>query len=439
MLEQDHIWQQTFGDNASTNHEWLELDSAFYESLEERIFPSKTNYRYLIAFLLGAVVFLTALTGGYMDHDSSRILPVSDIDRLPALLINQNKTSVAIRQASDVYTNHQQSSNLKYKEPISPTTIINNQTPKFSESIQFGHQETDNSTNKPIKRSNVAVFSQLEKKAIFLTSHPRNVSLRQVSVDHEDEIINEQRHTLRLLSGMSLYQLKLNQNFASAVQPAAFWHTIGKGVHLQLNYGFQINQQLSVRIGAYYENIRFRSGHNSELTLANQINEESSQQVGLAMATPTGFIEGEANIFRSANTTETETLNLALTNTHQMQSIGMQLLGEVNLLEGKGFRLDINGGIDIMHVVQATDKLESIRVSHSGYESIASTITSRNSLENSTISSFLTGVGVERTLRDSRRRLSLNYTFTRSIKPVFQANTLGTSLAKHAISLGFTF
>ena len=264
-------------------------------------------------------------------------------------------------------------------------------------------------------------------------------SIQPFEIGDLGSAINKNRKWF-LSAGVSynFWNFKLNDNYQTALTPADFTHSNGKGFAIftglerQLRSGFRIKSQVS------FGKMKFESGHNSSIDYVLDLEgDDKTNEFDLTMASPLGFLNSNISVGRTEDATaDTSSLIVDLNNSHVVTNVdfGLSILKDV--YNYKSFRVSLEGGLGVNHLVSLKNDLYDFSVSKSGYYSESAAITGDQDELNKMRPYYLFGAAFVCSPR-RKNELSLNYQFKEDFNAIYQSGDFSTLLNRHMVLVGY--
>lgn len=465
LFDKDFIWRERFRDKDVSDLDWLEPQENTFDKIEQSIYGKKKKKSYFL-FLI-PVFIIVGFFGWYLQPEAAKLVKEVPIHN-PSIHDINTKQSEKIIGASfpdSSISNTQKTISISSVQPeITPrknfktlkTVKVDNEAILGDKPDLSRTEGTVYSTLVPLESLEVSTVNQLKilenrndvnyttiNSLAFIKSINATLLLNQemplLSLELEEVKGKHFSNSLYFSVGGGFYNFKLNQNFASAVEPAEFWHSSGKGYELGLGYIPQLSKLLSLDIGLAFGAFELTSGHNSEVVYNSSSEVNQSNIVNLSMATPLGFIEGETVIQRSSTSTSDQNLNLGLTNHHSLTYVNLHALGLLKVIKTKTWNASVIGGAKVNKFVKLDNELQTVTLDNEEFSIASSQSTSTSTLTDGINSMIITGMQANVPMKQLAKPVFLRYTFSKSMNPVFQMDNLNTTFSYHNLSLGMRF
>ncbi len=257
-------------------------------------------------------------------------------------------------------------------------------------------------------------------------------------VNTQTEKLHKPNNALIFSAGTSFWDINMNDNYLSALEPANFDATNGSGYYLSLGYKKYLSSRFFTQADISFEHVEFLSGHNSvvEYSLANE-NGLQQNNFDVTMATPLGFLESNIEIERrGTDVADTESLTIDLHNSHRIGSInGLVQIG-YDLLKFEKWNASIIGGIGYNYFLYTNNTLDRFDITNGNFESLSSVVLTDQESINSLRPYFSISSSIEYLLT-SKSSLFLRYSFSQDLKNTYQFEDFSTRIARQNIGIGF--
>lgn len=234
--------------------------------------------------------------------------------------------------------------------------------------------------------------------------------------------------------------MQLNQNFQSALNPALFYSKKGENNSVQLGRFFAINSRLKLNLGVGYERVAFISGHESQVDYFISSETGSAENtIDLTMATPLGFIEGDAVIDRSDNITDDQTaLRLDLTNEHKYQSADINFGLSYAVVSNNSFEISLQPSIALKRLFNISNELILVETNHQDFSTLSTQVTNNQESINKTLPELGLGLNLSKILSNSSS-LGIFYQYRTGLKPIHSFQDFSTGFSSHNAGLRYEF
>lgn len=472
--QNNNIWEKAFNDHSLDNESWLEPASDVFDNISSEIYKEKRSQKYwLIIFLLLVVLGIATIILLSSKTNPADFNTNVKSSKNELLETQEQITEIDAVRKTISSTNIQEENNSKSTK--SQKSLINSAQKEKNNSlinriIENNITEVNNKSLKPqqskiqeniynIDKNNITVLNEgydnLNSNNVTNLNNNLLLPITQIKAIHNEihfsyekpklnfnnnsfsKIIKEpysNKNTLSLMIGAEVWAFNLNENYQSALNPADFSHSNGKGLSAQINYGYQLNTQIGLAVKAGYQNINLNSGHNSALTYDNN-NEliSNSNQFDLLMASPLGFMNSNISIERRENTTGDKTdIIVDLDNKHNITNIDLALGLDFTLWNNKNYfsNLSVFGGAN--YLIGIKNNLSAFQVDNDTFNSgEAGEVTLQESYNN--IVPFVgIGFNIGKNLNNDYS-IGLRTEFNTSIQPLYQELDFSTQVNRYNI------
>ncbi len=348
------------------------------------------------------------------------------------VLSNQKNTNFHHPKVSNMeHSNTSPSTNKLPSTPTfltasSETNIVRQQTP-----IELGENKKDADKQNLTSIAPLAIDLKSELLNLDIPSETKTVSLDNIQI-----LPAESKWTIEAALGMSFWQFKLNNNYQTALQPADFTHTNGKGLAATFGLSKSISRPFSLNSSLTIERISFESGHNSSITYNPTSEAEQSNSFDLTMASPLGFIESNIVVEREAGElNEATDLVVDLNNSHQVSNVDLNLSLQSNLYQTNKFEMLVDLGLGVNYLFAIQNDLYEFNLSKDNFKPGTTSITADQNELSKTRPYFMLGAGVTYDWTKGNG-LVLRYQFKQDFNSVYQSGDFGTLLRRHTVFLG---
>lgn len=483
MLENDKRWKERFGGDLS-NESWLDSSESTFSDLESMIFDDEKEDKVAwfpkwIMGLIGVLLIGTVMwfIGGASESDNlssiqESVISISASEKLAEEAISNDAVEAEKVIDSPVETSNGDLQNGSYKnksqksiarksttaaksqssvrEPFSAstTTTRNNSiigTGVQQQSLVSVDQRTDSRNQKiniasaESNRASIELIQSIDLMTILSSSlaydGERNIEIGDGFIPFED---SDQPQVLRnefdFGVGYSIVSYNLNQNFRSAVDPADFTSSLGKGYYLTAGYRHYFNDIFSVSFGADIVTNELHSGHNSNQTFAG---DQSEEELEIMMATPLGFMTGEVSVAYTGQEPESTSFVIDLENSHRYYNLDLQSTVGIQLYNSSKFRAGIDIGLGWQKIFNLENTMESYQVDEDvlSVREDAMVTQGQGTLNTSLIFSTI-GARLDYVLTH-KSSIGINYRLNSGIQQLQELNGLGTNIVKHKLGVNY--
>ncbi len=322
-------------------------------------------------------------------------------------------------------------------------------------------QQENNNTNQSLSTDlNSAIFSDdINKNNIGLekynTSAIEQLNVIPVTLRSEDDLeqnllannnasyanpilLKQNDWIFTIGTSLSFWNFKLNENYQTALQPADFTYTNGKGIAIFTGVEKSFASSFRVKATVGFENINFKSGHNSSINYNPALEESNmSNDFSLTMASPLGFIESEINVRRSDGVNaEATDLVVDLNNSHKVSNFdfGMSVLKQFSI--SNRLALNLEGGAGLNHLISLDNDLYKFSLSKEGFQSGNSSITADQNELKKTRPYFLIG-GSSMYKINPNSSIGLSYQLKQDFNSIYQSGDFNTLLKRQFLILEY--
>lgn len=486
MLDNDKRWKDRFEANLD-DESWLDSSESTYTDLESMIFDEEKEDKVvwfpkwvigLIGVLIiGTVIRLVIVIPDAGHSISKAKVPSTEINQelvSDAIAENQNsivedKTTEISHSASESQSNSlieiedssnskvliessnslgspdNISSNRKVKTSDSPVITNTNSNATYSNPLGFSRSSTTSIIGSKDKSIAVPVTSKmpqleafnlvdiLRSRIVFESNRvlPLGATYFPLELDLTPRAL---KNEISFGAGYSIVDYKLNQNFRSAVDPADFTHSLGKGYYLSAGYRHYFNDIFSVSFGADIVSNQLLSGHNSNQSVTG---EQSQEELEILMATPLGFMTGEVSVAYTGTGQESREFVMDLENSHRYYNLDLQSTLGIQLYNSSLINAGIDLGIGLQRIFNLENNMESYILNDDQLTAEENAIITQDqgTLNRSMIFTTV-GARVDYIL-SARSSLGLNYRINSGLQQIHAQNGLGTDILKHKVGLSY--
>lgn len=487
MHDQDDIWRKRFQEPLD-DQDWLETSDKLFDSIEEQVYGKEERKRrlwFLPLFFVGALMAVGSIIWIYNNSKAKIIEQETQSLSLIDKKENQEKRSseqifseepvqnvplqdiTADRNRTESFSNVNEvelpslSSTVKStintsrsEGPVSAAFNLGDNTT----SVLFSSETTDSNSRAPLLGSGQSSAKLTDESGpeplndipglARLTSQITNLRRERLSLDNmslseisQKSSVSHYRNQLRAGIAIGFWQYGLNNNFASAVQPADFRYQNGQSYGIGLAYQKRMGERLSLLFHLGVDQVAFTSGHNSAYDYDVLSETSNSQGVPLTMATPLGFIEGSVIITRTgAIQADNESLVLDLHNDHRYKAVSLDAGVGYDLLSAEGFKLGARIGFGVQQLFDLQNELSLVNIDNSRYASSNYEVIADQTTINKLLPFGLSGVDLTYDF-NTVSALGFSYDYGYSLRPIHQQGDLSTGMARHQFRLyyGYSF
>ena len=468
MLEENNIWSEKFNLDNLSEETWLIPDDTVLAGIEDRIYEKKKKKSIGLFWILG--LFSIALLGtGVFVHrhyhvnntltaveenilsTKGDLISTPEQDLVDKLTHNSNTINTTLSA--------QKNTPVTQKAPIKQSAIYstNNMTSRTdfvsTNSSEPNYLITKNIIRKPkqpagkepssiqVSQHKLAAIAKLNKGSISYLVLPTRDNIDFASADkfvpEPIEIKKDNNFFLSTYAGLQKY--KLNQNFRAAVNPADFTHTTANLIGVAVGYRYSMKTNFSLDLTARYEKTKFTSGHNSNVDYIADTETAGGNTVTLVMATPLGFISGEALIQATeAVTQDKTTLELGLENAHELDFLDLSSELVYTIPTSKGLVLDLKAGLGMKHLISIGNNLTRLEINDNRFFSNQTMVTDNQQTINHSLSYLTTGLEL-RVPISGMRYIGLTYDFMSGLESIHRQADLSTSISSHTMGIRLRF
>jgi len=427
--------KKSFERSSLSKENWLDPSDRVLANIEAGINGKESERRYgvlirlVCLFLVALLVYMFYLKNNRQDSKmatpSTETLQKKDVtnkielNNILASVTEQenepvNNKATNLNTPSTTQTNDVANSQSTHSVKIS---IKNRSSPKLDDGSENFFIQINDRISEPIYRSkdhvkngstadlkresenlnteniviNAALLNQdgLTQNFTFLTVYDlqelespsfENKKLPYAGLFLEPVVVNEKaRFSLVGNIGYSNWQFILNEEYADAVEPAAFQSTAGNGLSVNVGLEKELGSRLSLGTSFGVQQVNFSSGHNSSVIYdtKSETTDDSSNTKSLTMATPLGFIDSEVQLRRIGDTGSEETsLVLDLHNEHKLTALEFSIYGKYDLIKKDGLDVGFQSGFGILMLSAVDNKLTSFDSDNDFFSSGVNTVTS---------------------------------------------------------------
>lgn len=240
--------------------------------------------------------------------------------------------------------------------------------------------------------------------------------------------------------GLNLRDFKLNKSYSTALDPADFSFQASVGWISKLTIQRNLSKKLQLKLGIAYEDIEFKSGHNSQVSYA--LEEETSlhtNNISLTMASPVGFIGSSIILQRALNSQVEPVTNLLidLKNVHRMLQLNYSLGINIRQQLSPIYVIELDAGFGIAHIIGVRNKLISVESNNPDFEFKSSEILKNQSNIQKIRPAYNIGLNIDHRISTSQY-IGFQYSFSQDLKPIFKLGDFSSSMFGHQITLRFT-
>ena len=479
MSINDNRWSDKFDFSKLEGEDWLVPDSKVLGNIEAQIHgPDKWRKGFLF-WLMSAGVLLIGICSLYVLNDSSNKSELSVKQSLVSIKGNSEKANlneisseVAIandseKQESIVHQSISLSSDNQASTLVSVVPNLQQEPSSTNEKTSMQAYKPKSFFNTPIRNQGplhnriVTSKKQSEPSQILPEISSKNKSILSLSTttpeifsstkndykDYSERLlfsaieVDQEKSRNRFFAEIATGSIRfiLNDNFNSAVSPAGFFSRDGEVQSGRLGYKLPLDSKFNLALSIGYDRIDFISGHNSnvEYLLTEETNQSNLVELGLA--TPLGFISGEALISRESNVDENLTnLLVDLTNAHQFQTVNFSALISYKLLEKSNISLNIEGGLGVKRIFGVKNQLIDLQVNNAAFESQVLTITRDQDAINKTLLDLTLGAAIEKEFAKGFRT-GIFYNYNSSLTTLYSIQSNSTTYQSNKLGLRVTF
>lgn len=370
-----------------------------------------------------------------------------------------NKTSLKNEANLNIDKNVNLNSNSKtFSTEISSTRKVDptfQNKNKLKNKIPNIEKQTDNSifeksATHPILSSNIKSIvkkrtavenrfrptERLNLKQVFLSGNLLSTDLensKNVNISDQNPSVKYQIST-----GFSWCKFILNEAYNKALKSADFIHNTGKGFFVSAEAQKAINPKITITGNLQYEQVIFRSGHNTNVTYSKDKEDaEMTNNFDIKIATPMGFSDSNIGIKRTTSTlNQPIDLLIDLENSHQVFNLDVGLNLSAQFVEFVKLSGAIVFGTGINQVLGVRNQLYSLETNNAQFEASGDTKLSTQSELNKTRPYVGAGLRLNY-MFNSDQVLQLQYQFKQDLLPFYREDAFKSSLSRQQLGIGY--
>ena len=479
--------KKTFHNTDLSHEDWLVPDQSIYDGFEDQI-KKKKKSRGLIYFLLGILGMIGLLWISLQQQNKAMDPELSKVEFQVPSSVNQaqdliNQISVDEKNPSQLSLLTDENDGSDLTEQQGPTqvkikknerrlvkknkTLGNNLSQsiiELNEETKQGSMIQDLIKNQTVAFQNSSIIHTFSQKEFSDPSSSSGTSLNEIQFDRVEEVINfiglkpinkleHQRAKInfgfypnvvskeyikknvfyQLAFSYVNWNLQLNENYNNALSPADFYHSQAHGYLVDLNVGLPISNRLDFVVGLGFEKLKLYSGHNSTIRYDQDIEENQSNEIELAMASPMGFMNSNIVIRRNEATSEQD-LVIDLKTQHQFTAVSLSSQLKLALIENNrwSYSQSVNGSF--MYITNLTNSLDQATVLNDAY----STETKFISGDQQFINTFIPFVGTSAEINykvNSSLSIGISASYEFGLRTLHQESDFSSSIRKGSVGL----
>ena len=466
MLEENNIWSQKFNLDNLSEENWLTPDDTVLDGIEERIYDNQEKKSIGLFWILGLFSIALLGTGVFVQRlyhvnntlisieenrlsTKGEIMSTAKQDLVEKLTHNPNSTNTT--ESAQKYTAITQKEPTKQavttninKSSRTEIASTNSSEPNYIILRNINQKAEQPAGKEPssikVSQRKLAAIAKINTTSLSYLDIPVrdkiDISSADKFIPEPVEIKKDNKFFLSTYAGLQKY--KLNQNFRAAVNPADFTHTTANSIGVGVGYRFFLNSNFSLDLTARFEKTKFTSGHNSDVDYIAAAETTSGNTVTLVMATPLGFISGEALIQATEAVTEDKTLNLGLENAHEIDFLDLSSELIYTIPSSQGLVLDLKAGLGMKQLVSIANNLTKLDIADDRFFSNHTSVTEDQQTINHSLSYLTTGFEL-RVPISGMRFLGLTYDYMSGLESIHRQADLSTSISSHTMGIRLRF
>lgn len=488
MRDSKNIWDEKFNHHSLEDEAWLEPAIDVFDNIAAEVYDTKGKRKNLVLLflILGLLVSMSMLLLPTKDKNSeSNSVRDSKVLNNTMSIFPTNSKAHNYQESNTNKSSDENSKETKVENELSPNeqngsfslafnasekeikfdkyqikstnsfginnnqistqTVLNNKIVAEFQDVK-GNVLRDTSNEEFTVGKNYAPNKQISKEVIVqidlqkietLKSTPLKTNRNEGGIFDLPKFIKPSSHTdnkfyLAFGANLEFWNFALNNNYSTALNPADFTHSSGKGASVNLNFGKKLFKRLHLVGGVSIQKINFTSGHNSTINyqLNQEVDGDNSNKFNLTMASPLGFLESDLIVQRtSAASTLSTDLILDLHNEHSITNLDINLGLDYNIVSVQNFSLSLGFKAGINKFLNVNNALNSFDINNSNFSSGANDIVK----DQSNINTLTTYVGSTLNLEyNLSKNLSIgaNVGYSMNLAPIYQENDFSTQLSR---------
>lgn len=465
MRDEKHI-RDIFNNTSLEDESWLEPSHSVFKDIEKAIQADKDRRKIPFLWITGIIIFAVSSIVFYIyssDIETSNNEFVTNNVDLASTKISDS--SFGIKSVSEegisnkLIATHATSTNQEIINSIKSNKVSELYS-KISKSLNnniLSSKATDIkkpvNINQPANRmtnsSLVDSMNHIVQRTIPLVpiqsldseiAFFRDLGLNFIyQYPNNDPLLNKDL-SFSIGSSISFWNFNLNDNYSSALNPADFNHSGGQSTALDLGIEKRLSKLLSFNANLSFENVSFKSGHNSTVTYnQNEENSDQENEFALGIATPLGGVNSGITIKRELTTNVPQNdLLVNLQNDHSFNNIDFTISAIQHLLSKKCIRLNSELGIGLNHTFGLQNNLSEVDINSSSYSLASINASSNQETIIRTRPHVMLGVQTLFMLTSSID-LQIGYRYKNDITAIYNEGDFSTTLSRHQISISSLF